>query len=46
LVDFSDPYQVILEWPCYVKFMDIPSYAYFKLKIPRPNGVITVAAKT
>jgi hypothetical protein len=46
VVNFSGPYHVILGRPCYVKFMDIPSYAYLKLKIPRPAGVITVEAKT
>jgi hypothetical protein len=46
LVDFSGPYHVISGWPCYVKFMAIPSYTYLKLKIPRPAGVITVEAKT
>jgi hypothetical protein len=42
LVDFFGPYHVILGWPCYVKFMAIPSYAYLKLKIPGPTRVITM----
>jgi hypothetical protein len=46
VVDFSGSYHVILGRPCYVKFMAIPSYAYLKLKIPRPTGVITVDART
>jgi hypothetical protein len=46
VVDFSGPYQVILGWPCYVKFMAIPSYTYLKLKMPEPARVITVEAKT
>jgi hypothetical protein len=46
LVDFSRPYHVILGWPCYVKFMAIPSYAYLKLKIPGPTGITTLEAKT
>jgi hypothetical protein len=46
VVDFSGPYQVILGWPCYVKFMAIPSYTYLKLKMPEPTIVITVEAKT
>jgi hypothetical protein len=45
VVGFSGPYHVILGWPCYVKFMAIPSYTYLKLKIPGPTGVITVEAK-
>jgi hypothetical protein len=28
LVDFSEPYHVILGQPCYIKFMAIHSYAY------------------
>jgi hypothetical protein len=45
VVNFSGPYHVILGWPCYVKFMAIPIYAYLKLKIPRPTRVITMEAK-
>jgi hypothetical protein len=45
VVDFSDPYHIILGWPYYIKFMAIPSYAYLKLKIPGPIKVITVEAK-
>jgi hypothetical protein len=46
VVDFFGSYHVILGWPCYVRFMAIPSYAYLELKIPGPTGVITVKAKT
>jgi hypothetical protein len=46
VVDFFGPYHVILGWPCYAKFMDIPSYTYLKLKIPGPAGVIIMEAKT
>jgi hypothetical protein len=46
VVNFSGPYHIILGWPCYVKFMAIPNYAYLKLKIPEPTGVITMEAKT
>jgi hypothetical protein len=45
VVDFFRPYHIILRQPCYVKFMTIPSYAYLKLKIPWPIGVITVETK-
>jgi hypothetical protein len=45
VVNFSLPYHVILGWPCYVMFMAIPSYAYLKLKILGPTGIITVEAK-
>jgi hypothetical protein len=46
VIDFYGPYHVILGWPCYHKFMAIPSYAYLKLKIPGHASVITVEAKT
>jgi hypothetical protein len=46
VVDFSGPYHIIMGWPCYVKFMAIPSYAYLKLKIPGLTSIITVEAKT
>ncbi|XP_066323236.1 uncharacterized protein [Miscanthus floridulus] len=35
-------YHAILGRPCYAKFMAIPNYTYLKLKMPRPNGVITM----
>jgi hypothetical protein len=46
VVNFFGPYHVILGQPCYHMFMAIPSYAYFKLKITGPTGVVTVEAKT
>ena len=39
VVDFLGSYHAR---PCYAKFMAIPNYTYLKLKMPRPNGVITV----
>ena len=44
VVDFLGSYHAILRLPCYAKFMAIPNYTYLKLKIPRPNGVITVSS--
>jgi hypothetical protein len=32
----------VLGRPCYAKFMAVPDYTYLKLKMPGPNGVITV----
>jgi hypothetical protein len=32
----------VLGRPCYAKFMVVPNYTYLKLKMPGPNGVITV----
>ena len=42
VVDFLGSYHAILGWPCYAKFMAVPNYTYLKLKMPRPNGVITM----
>ena len=42
VVDFPGSYHDILGRPCYAKFMVVPNYTYLKLKMPGPNGVITV----
>jgi len=42
MVGFYGTYHAILGWPCYAKFMAVPNYTYLKLKLPGPNGVITV----
>ncbi|XP_066324200.1 uncharacterized protein [Miscanthus floridulus] len=42
MVGFKGMYPAILGWPCYTKFMAVPSYTYLKLKMPGPNGVITI----
>jgi hypothetical protein len=34
----------VLGRPCYTKFMVVPNYTYLKLKMPGPNGVITVGS--
>ncbi|XP_066311370.1 uncharacterized protein [Miscanthus floridulus] len=44
VVDFLGSYHAILGRPCYAKFMAIPNYTYLKLKMPRPNGVITMSS--
>ena len=44
VVDFLGSYHAILGWPCYAKFMAVPNYTYLKLKMPGPNGVITVGS--
>jgi hypothetical protein len=43
VLDFERSYHAILGCPCYAKFMEIPNYTYLKLKMPGPNGVITVS---
>ena len=42
VVDFPGSYHAILGRPCYAKFMAVPNYAYLKLKMPGPSGIITV----
>jgi hypothetical protein len=36
--------HAVLGRPCYAKFMAVPNYTYLKLKMPDPNGVITVGS--
>ena len=42
VVGFKGTYHAILGRPCYAKFMAVPNYTYPKLKMPGPNGVITI----
>ncbi|XP_066389067.1 uncharacterized protein [Miscanthus floridulus] len=42
VVEFGGAYHAILGRPCYAKFMAVPNYTYLKLKMPGPNGVITI----
>ena len=42
VVRFRGTYHAVLGRPCYAKFMAVPNYTYMKLKMPGPNGVITV----
>jgi hypothetical protein len=44
VVGFRGTYHAVLGRPCYAKFMAIPNYIYLKLKMPGPNGVITVGS--
>lgn len=43
VMDLPSAYQAILGQPCYTKFMAIPNYAYLKIKLPSPRGIITVS---
>ena len=43
VVDFKDTYHVILGISCFVKFMVVPHYAYLKMKMSGPNGVIMIS---
>ena len=43
VVDWKGMYHALLGRPAYAKFMVVPNYTYLKLKMPGPNGVITVS---
>jgi hypothetical protein len=42
VVDISSLYHALLGRPALAKFMAVPHYAYLKMKLPGPKGVITV----
>jgi hypothetical protein len=42
VVDLSSPYHAILGRPALAKFMAVPHYAYLKMKLPGPSGIITI----
>jgi hypothetical protein len=44
VVEFHGTYHAILGRPCYAKFMAVPNYTYLKMKMPDPNGVITIGS--
>jgi hypothetical protein len=44
VVEFRGTYHAVLGRPCYAKFMAVPNYTYLKVKMPGPNGVITVGS--
>jgi hypothetical protein len=39
---FRGTYHAVLGRPCYAKFMVVPNYTSHQLKMPSPNGVITI----
>ncbi|KAI4983752.1 hypothetical protein ZWY2020_025618 [Hordeum vulgare] len=43
VVDLSSPYHALLSRPALDKFMAIPHYAYLKMKMSGPKGIITIA---
>src|SRR3954469_17736115 len=43
VVDWKSQYHAILGRPAFTRFMAVPHYAYLKLKMPRPRGVITIS---
>jgi hypothetical protein len=42
VVDLNSPYHALLGRPALAKFMAVLYYAYLKMKLPGPRGVITV----
>jgi hypothetical protein len=42
VVDLNSPYHVLLGQPALAKFIAVPHYAYLKMKLPGPHGVITI----
>ena len=43
VVNFKSAYHAIFSRPAFAKFMARPYYAYLKLKMPCPNGTITIS---
>src|SRR3954470_16700003 len=43
VVDWKSQYPAILGRPAFARFMVVPHYAYLKLKMSGPHGVITVS---
>ena len=43
VVDWQSQYHAILGRPAFARFMAVPHYAYLKLKMPGPKGVITIS---
>ncbi|KAI4988649.1 hypothetical protein ZWY2020_035889 [Hordeum vulgare] len=43
VVDLISPYHTLLGRPALARFMVIPHYAYLKMKMPGPKGIITIA---
>ena len=46
IAPFSTDYHELLGRPAFACFNAIPNYAYLKLKMPGPRGVITVSGNT
>ena len=43
VVEWKSQYHAILGRPAFGRFMAVPHYAYLKLKMPGPHGVITIS---
>jgi hypothetical protein len=44
IVPFKSGYHALLGWDAFSRFQAIPHYGYMKLKMPGPNGIITIAS--
>jgi hypothetical protein len=42
VIDRPSQYHAILQRPAFLRFMAVPHYTYLVLKMPGPNGIITV----
>ncbi|KAM3333913.1 hypothetical protein ACQJBY_028775 [Aegilops geniculata] len=42
VVDLTNMYHALLGWPALAKFMAVPHYAYLRMKLPGPKGLITI----
>lgn len=40
---FKGGYDALIGCPTFIKFMAIPGYAYMRLKMPGPHGIITIS---
>ena len=46
IVPFRSGYHTLLGRTAFARFNAVPHYAYLKLKMPRPRGIITVNRNT
>ena len=46
IIPFCNGYHALLRRTAFAKFNAVPHYAYLKLKMPGPRGVITVNGNT
>ena len=46
IAPFSSDYHALLGRPAFACFNAIPNYAYLKLKMPGPRGVLTISGNT
>ena len=42
MADLNSPYHILLGLPAFAKFMLVPHHPFLKMKLPGPQGVITV----